>query len=336
MLSASTSASEHAGEAAGAIWRRLALTAQPAEAIDALLGIGFVRAAHIIDETTLISSEIRRLLDAAPSLLNNPDRGHESRLTSTTGGIRGPVLWSETLSARSASGGAGGVYVYTESHRSTDTPLNRVLVWSLEQIGLLAQRLCDTDGASADSTLATHALETHALVRDALAHRVLAAVRDRQRAARTHITRRDVSLARRSRAATRYESAFRAFERLHDPVDAIACGEMSTSASPATRARLVLFSSTLAAIEQRHPDLAPLAIRNSALTTGPVRYWPDRGDERGAIALGDVVIDTPEHLAALTLRPEIGERAARGVVVTVADPVSLNHALDIAEQRLQR
>ncbi len=331
MSSALTSEPDRSAASAAAIWRRLAPAASGLDALDALLGLGANRGSSLLDETTLSSPEIHQFLHALPSLLREPELGVSEVRTSTTGGVRGPVQWSETLSARSASGGAAGVYVYTESHRTTDTPLNRVLVSTLEQLVALADRVLASP-TSARPELAAEAAETG---RGALAHNAMAPLRDRRRTRRHPVSRRDTVRARSSRAASRYEPVLRASERIATPLGTAACAELSGSAEPATRSRLVLLHATLEAIDRRHRGLAPLVVRGTGLATGPVRYWPDRVDERGAIALGDVVIDRGSEAGAKPLQPEIHRLATHGPTVTVDDPDQLERVLDLAEQRLR-
>ncbi len=50
------------------------------------------------------------------------------------GELRGPVLWSETMSARSASAGDPGMFVCATTTKAYDTDENRVLKAALDVI----------------------------------------------------------------------------------------------------------------------------------------------------------------------------------------------------------
>jgi hypothetical protein len=94
------------------------------------------------------------------------------------GEIRGPVLWSATMAARSASPGAGGVYICSSPTKAYDTDENRVLVAALGRI-VRAARAADSPVVGAHKPPAydlRRAKHNGERARRALEHRSLQAV----------------------------------------------------------------------------------------------------------------------------------------------------------------
>jgi hypothetical protein len=161
------------------LWRRLALPVNPVEAADTLTGIPPANARRLFAVALATSPEADELVTGIPVLLRSLAVSTATRPVRCEGEIRGPVLWSETMAARSASPGAGGVFICSSPSKAYDTDENRVLVAAFSRLyraAMAADSETDSDDYAPhpdDVKLARHHGD---LVRRALEHRSLQAV----------------------------------------------------------------------------------------------------------------------------------------------------------------
>ena len=80
------------------------------------------------------SPEAEGLLDAMPTVVRSLATSLQTQTERCLGNLRGPVLWSETMSARASSFGDEGLFVCKTPSRAYDIDENRVLVASLVMI----------------------------------------------------------------------------------------------------------------------------------------------------------------------------------------------------------
>src|SRR5258708_4095368 len=87
------------------LWDALAHPVDPWSATEALLGLSS-GGAHLLASILLLSSaEAEALLGSMHEVSRALTIGTSGRTERSNGEIRGPILWSETLSARSSGGG---------------------------------------------------------------------------------------------------------------------------------------------------------------------------------------------------------------------------------------
>src|SRR5258708_5190970 len=116
------------------LWDALAHPVDPWSATEALLGLSS-GGAHLLASILLLSSaEAEALLGSMHEVSRALTIGTSGRTERSNGEIRGPILWSETLSARSSGGDDTMVFVYSLPARVYDTPENRVLVAALRPL----------------------------------------------------------------------------------------------------------------------------------------------------------------------------------------------------------
>lgn len=116
------------------LWRRLALPVDPIVAAEALVGMPPANARQLLAIALATSAEADELVEGLPGLLRSLAVSTTTRSVRCDGEIRGPVLWSETMAARSASPGAGAVFICSSPVKAYDTDENRVLVASLQRL----------------------------------------------------------------------------------------------------------------------------------------------------------------------------------------------------------
>lgn len=116
------------------LWRRLALPVDPIAAADVLVGLRPANARQLLAVALASSPEADALLEGLPAVLRSLAVSTTHRPIRCDGEIRGPVMWSATMAARSASPGAGGVFICASPMKAYDTDENRVLVAALGRI----------------------------------------------------------------------------------------------------------------------------------------------------------------------------------------------------------
>lgn len=161
------------------LWRRLALPLNPFAAADTLVGMAPANARQLLAVALATSPEADELVEGIPVLLRSLAVSTATRPIRCEGEIRGPVLWSETMAARSASPGAGGVFICSSPSRVYDTDENRVLVASLQRLyraAMAAEHWAEGGAHHPDPAEVRRARHSGDLVRRALEHRSLQAV----------------------------------------------------------------------------------------------------------------------------------------------------------------
>src|SRR4051812_15670763 len=117
-----------------ALWRRLDRPFDSAHALEALLGMPHATARYLVAVRLATCRETDGLLDRMHEIVRSLAIATTVSPVRTAGDIRGPVLWSETVAARSASPGANGVFVCASPSKAYDTDENKVLVHALSKI----------------------------------------------------------------------------------------------------------------------------------------------------------------------------------------------------------
>ena len=160
------------------IWRRLGLPVDPVLAADALVGLPPANARVLLAVALAASPEADELVEGIPGLLRSLAVSTTARPVRCDGEIRGPVLWSETMAARSASPGAGAVFICSSPVKAYDTDENRVLVAAFHRLhrsAMAAEIQLDGEPRPSDVDL-RRARHNGEKIRRALEHRSLQAV----------------------------------------------------------------------------------------------------------------------------------------------------------------
>jgi hypothetical protein len=264
-----------------AILARLARPYDPAKVVGALLGLPPRVARQLVGAILATSEEAEALLDAMPHIVRSMAIATTDKPERCYGELRGPVLWSETMSARSASAGDPGLFVCATTTKAYDTDENRVLKAALDAIrraGADATHGSDTwhddvaRRARHNGNRATHLLE----------HRTLAGV---------PVTRVKGRALTRTRAGSRrntYRPAVDLLRRASDPVGA---SQLDAYADDATTAQLTLFAQAIGAVEGRMEKRVLLRTSHGSLVGGPVSY-----DHLGGVLVDGRLITVPGDL----------------------------------------
>jgi hypothetical protein len=270
------------GTGTAAVLARLTRPYEPVRVAVALLGVPQRAARQLVGAILATSDEAEQLLDAMPRIVRSMAIATTDRPERCFGELRGPVLWSETMSARSASAGDPGLFVCSTTSKAYDTDENRVLKAALATIER-AGRDATHGGTQAGDEALRHARANEHRARHLLEHQTLSAV---------PITRITGRALRRTRAGSRrhtYQPAVAMLQRAREPLRA---DHLRDHAPPAVVADHDLLGAAMAALDARSSAPLPLRTSHGTLVAGPVSY-----DHLGGVTIGGVLITSVDDIA---------------------------------------
>lgn len=270
-----------------AVLARLHRPYEPARVLTALLGLPPRAARQVAGQVMATSEEADHLLDAMPRILRSLAIATTDRPERCYGELRGPVLWSETMSARSASAGDPGLFVCSTTTKAYDTVENRVLKAALHRIERAGRDATQGVDAHPDEGR-RRARHNELRARHLLEHQSLAGVPVTRVAGRA--LRRTGSGSRRST----YEPALAVHRRAHDPLRA---GTLLGVIDEATSADHQVLAAALAALDATTAARVPLRTAQGGLVAGPVRY-----DHLGGVTVAGVLITARDEIAPALAR----------------------------------
>jgi hypothetical protein len=310
------------------LWALLRRPFNVVEAVDAVLGLSPNVVRQLTGAMLATCVEAEELLASTPQTIRSLSIAMDNQPEECRGGLRGPVLWSETLSARSSSPGRHDVYVCSSPGRAYDIPENRVLVAALVSVRD-AGRSVDTISARSydDGTLRQARYNGLRAIRY-LEHRALSGV------ARHRPSPREIRRARSGNRRHTYTPALAMLARAADPLTA---DDILPFCDRRTRAQHTVLVAMVRILQQRGFTVDPFRAVAGTLHSGPLRYHhPRRRGDRSrpsGILAGRVLVDVPERVrdrnrerAEHTLRARAGGRP----VVVVMEPGDIERALDMA------
>lgn len=264
-----------------AVLARMSRPYDAARVTSILLGLPQRAARQLVGAVLATSDEAEDLLDRMPHIVRSMAIATTDRAERCYGELRGPVLWSETMSARSASAGDPGLFVCSTTTKAYDTDENRVLKAALAAI--------DRAGRDATYGLDLHgdevlrrARHNELRARHMLEHRTLSAVPV------TRVSGRALQRTRAGSRRTTYRPALALLSREREPVQAI---HLQSYAPQATRADHDLLAEALLVLDSRTTSPAPLRTARGSLVAGPIRY-----DHIGGVTIGGMLITAPDEI----------------------------------------
>lgn len=319
------------GDALDRLWARLARPYSAASTISAVTGLSRPAVGELVGTLLATCGEAAELLAAFPRSVRSLATSMGAQAERCIGELRGPVLWSETLSARASSFGDPDLYICATPRRAYDVDENRVLVAALLAVREASRAAVEHIGGEAryeDPTIRTAIQNGHLAARFA-EHPSLADV------TRRRPTGREMRRARSGKKRSTYAPAVRMLDRAAEPLDADA---VRTLCDRRTRAQHEVLVRVVERLEATGGQLPAFRAENGALFSGPVQYrHPARAEEqRGSVAgivVGQVLVDVPDRLgetdrsaAEAALARRAGDRPHRLVV----DLEDADEAVDLA------
>jgi hypothetical protein len=320
------------GTGTAVIWRRLRRPLDHAVALDALLGLSPSVTRQLVGEVLATSAEAEELLHDLPHVVRSLAVATTMSPVRTVGEVRGPVLWSETIAARAASPGAGGVFVCNSPSKAFDTDENRVLVAALRHVELAARDAEHAASRGSGDVVTRRARANGALAVRYLEHRTLASV------ARTKPTGRSL---RRARSGTRRATYVPAVTLIARAAEPLTVDYVVRHCDARTRAQHDLLAALVDGLGARGLHLPRFLVEHGEVRAGPVTYIHSRfrgTDERvHGIVVDRLVIDVPDRLDDHNRARAEGILAARTAgrpALLVQSPADIPTAVKVAARVL--
>lgn len=305
---------------------RLGRPYDPTKVTAALLGLPNRVARQLVGAVLATSDEAEDLLDAMPTIVRSMAIATTDRPERCMGELRGPVLWAETMSARSASAGDPGLFVCATTTKAYDTDENRILKAALDTVHRAAHHAEHGMDSRADDVLrrARHNGQHAARL---LEHQTLAQV---------PVVRPTGRALRRTRAGTRRNTYHPALALLRRAAEPMSADHLNAFADERTSAQHDLLAATLMRLEL--VTGAPVVLRSDrgAIAGGPLTYHhPARHDDLDhldGITIGGVLLDVPEPLQDYPARARavLEQRAGGRRVVLATGPEDVVLAVELA------
>jgi hypothetical protein len=284
------------------LWDRLAEPIDYFQVVAAMLGLS-QSAVHLLQSALLATSpETEKLIAAMPSISRTMSIATTDVPERSVGSIRGPVLWSETISARAASFGDEGLFVCKSSTRAYDTAENRVLAYALWLVADAAVTVDTQRAVGHENEIADQVRLTGKVARRHLEGRTLSGV------PRHHPSGRDLRRARSGRKRRTYEPAMRLLHRASVPFEP---ADVEAVVDDATREYHALILKIADLVEARSGTLPRFRADSGILFAGEISFRHPGHRGRSDHPAGVMVADTLLVLAGAV--PDSTRRAGHDV-----------------------
>lgn len=209
------------GESTATIWDRRTRGTRSVAFAAALTGVESSLIRSHLSVSLAASDEAAELLDRMEFLFRTLTTTIASESERCILSVRGPVLWSETITARANALGNEDVFVCATSKRSFDTVENRVLVAALDAIAGATRALQDPDSIMLPGATLERAEQAARLAKKWRSGPRLAEVSG------SSLSSRDTARLRGSRRMSRMAAVLAVIERQAEPFEAAEIIDMS-------------------------------------------------------------------------------------------------------------
>jgi hypothetical protein len=311
------------------LWARLARPFEMVPTVAAVVGLPVKAVSQLIGTAVATSPEAERLLDEFPKTVRSLATSIHTHAERCIGSLRGPVLWSETMSARASSFGDPDLFVCSTPSRAYDIDENQVLAYALHELRDAARLAEEAAGVRAlDDPFLRSVRRNGAEAARALDHPSLRAVTKKRPTARA------LKRTRSGKHHKSYEPALAMFERALHPLDA---DEVRAWCDQRTRAQHWALIGVVRRLEAHGGGRLPdFRAEKDSLYAGPVQYHHGRQlgsrQHTSGIVIGQLLIDVPDRIHDPNRRrAEEALRARRGSRRTMV--IMDDSDLDLAVER---
>jgi hypothetical protein len=307
------------------LWHRLVRPFDAASAVEALTGVHSTTARQLVGVRLATSREADVLLDRMHDIVRSLSIATTSSPTRCEGEVRGPILWSETMAARSASPGAGNVYVCASPVKAYDTDENQVLRFALARVRDAARDADPTGHSHGDDEEVRRARYNGTRAIRALEHRTLASV------SKSRPSGRAVQKARTGSRARSYRPAVALLERSFEPIDAQTVAEHCDDHTRRQHGLVLALADRL--------RLGPFHVNGALLESGPLRFVPKQravDDEMYGVLLRNLLLDVPDPMNGIDrfqAERNLTARAHDHPVLIVTGPEDVDRAVKLTNPR---
>lgn len=309
------------------LFSRLARPFDPATAVAALTGLSPAVVDHLAGVSLALSPEAGDLLHAMPTIVRSLATSVKSHHERCIGQLRGPVLWSETMSARASSFGDPDLFVCATPSRAYDIDENQVLVAALHAVADAGHAAM---GTHAEARLDPRARDAGRIGAEAdrwIAHPSLLPV------GRVRPSARSIRRTRAGKHERTYRPALRLLERAAEPLQP---EEVDPWLAPRARDQQRLLVALVGRLETTTGRrIPPLRAERGALQGGPLQF---RAGPRGeptpssGLLVGRLLVDVPSGRGLDRAGEEaaLRDRAEGREAMVVHDDADLDAVLERA------
>ena len=306
------------------LWHRLVRPFDAAAAVEALTGLQPNTARQVVGIALATSSSADTLLDGMHETVRSLAIATTDSPSRCEGEIRGPVLWSETMAARSSSPGATNVFICSSPVKAYDTAENRVLRYALGRVRDAARDASLPGNAFAEDEMVRRARFNGTRAIRSLEHRTLAAVSDVRPSGRT---------IQKTRVGTRsrtYRPAVELLEFAAEPVDADTVAEYCDDHTRRQHGLLLAIADRL--------RLGPFRVHGQWLSNKGLRYIHRHRSEDGmyGVLLRNLLLDVPDPINGVDAKraeQNLIARSQNHPVLIVQGPDDIDRAIRLTTRR---
>jgi hypothetical protein len=307
------------------LWARLSRPFEVTGTVSALTGLSPALIAQVAGTAVATSIEAETLLANMNRTIRSLATSMDTQKERCKGELRGPVLWSETMSARASSYGDTDLYICSTPSRAYDIDENRVLVAALG-------RLADAGHQAGDGLEKIDTPQVHHARRVGMEAGRWAAHPSLQSVTREQPRPRALRRARAGKHRKTYGPAIDLLEREANPLSA---HEVLEWCDERTRAQHAVFMGVVDRLEATGGHLPDFRVERGALYCGPLQYHHGRQGtaELAGIVVGDLLLDVPDRLADPDRNRADAALAARAHghrSIAILDDADLDRAVELA------
>ncbi len=242
------------------------------EAVQAVVGLSGSEASGLLGARVASSELAASFLKRVPALLRSGSITTITEAEVCYNEVRGPIQWSETLSARASSGSGALVFVCTSTRRGYDTAANRALKEALAILRDAADAVGPATALALSPDLRSQIRLARSQASQYCNHRVLQGVQD---------GRLDPRELRKLSASKRAASAGESLELIRFATDPLPAPAVARLVDDETSAGHRLFLAVVAGLAQMGQEIRPVRISDGAVVAGPASYRHHRGPVPG-------------------------------------------------------
>ncbi len=275
------------------LWGRLIRPFDVIRTVSAVTGLSNHVVAQLVGIAIAGSPEATRVLDTFPQTVRSLASSMTTQNERCKGELRGPVLWSETMSARASSFGDEDLYVCVTPSRAYDVDENKVLIQALLAIRNSAKDATEKLSAREldDPLLRSVKRNGHDAGRFCEHPSLQNVSRDRPSA-------RAIKRTRAGKKSKIYEPSIAMLARAANPLTAL---DVKAWCDRRTLAQIHVLMGVTERLERTGNTLPAFRSERGALYSGPVQYYHGRmlGDRQSlsGIVVGSLLVDVPDRIS---------------------------------------
>jgi len=269
------------------------------------------------------SHEAQVLLDGMPSTVRSLATSLQAHNQRCIGELRGPVMWSETMSARASSFGDRDLFICATPSRAYDIDENRVLVAALRLVRDAGRDATDRATGPLEDPVLRLARKVGSAAGRWLDHPSLSPISP------VRPNPRSLRRTRSGKHRTTYQPALDLLDRAADPISA---DEAFGWCRPIVHQRQRLLMGIVDRLEQDGRRHVPaFRAERGALLAGPIVFHPGRHDGAGlsGVLLGPLLIDvvSDPSLDRARAEAELEARSGGRPTMLVIEDADIDRAL---------